>query len=122
MLTKDMVEAAEVLRSEAMIAADVEAMQELMAADMIWVHGSGAHDDKPSMIAGFGSGQMRYFGLKRSDYSVRLYGDTAVAMGLMEIDGEINGLRKQLLNRFLSVWVLLDGRVQLAAWQSMRTV
>lgn len=122
MITKDMVEAADDRRCAVMLAADVAGMDALMADGMVWVHGSGALDDKASMIEKFGDGTMRYHDLKRSDYDVRLYGDTAVAMGVMDIDGQVGDLRKTLRNRFISVWVAggADG-LRLAAWQSMRT-
>jgi ketosteroid isomerase-like protein len=120
-LTKERVQAAEELRCMIMLAADVGKMDQLMADDMVWVHGSGVIDDKASMIGKFGRGEMRYHALSRSDFEIRLFGDTAIAIGLMEIDGEAGGVRKTLHNRFMSVWVLRDDQVRLAGWQSART-
>ncbi|MEQ1811302.1 MAG: nuclear transport factor 2 family protein [Terricaulis sp.] len=120
MLTSDMVQSADDLRCKVMLAADVNGMDELFADDMVWVHASGGIDTKASMLERFGQGVMKYHALERTDITIRVFGDAAVAIGTVTIDGEVGSVRKKINSRFTGVWVKEGDRVRLASWQSAR--
>jgi ketosteroid isomerase-like protein len=121
-LTQEMVRAADDTRMRVMLAQDTAGMDRIMADGMIWIHAGGAVDTKASMIEKFSSDTMKYHSLDRKQLDVSIYGDCAVAYGVIELDGQVGDLRKHLTNRFMGVWCLQDGEVRLVSWQSSRTV
>jgi Domain of unknown function (DUF4440) len=121
-LTQEIVRAADDTRMRVMLAQDTAGMDRIMADGMIWIHASGAVDTKASMIEKFGSDAMKYHSLDRKQMDVSIYGDCAVTYGLIEFDGQVGDVRKQLTNRFMGVWCLQQGEVRLVSWQSSRMV
>lgn len=119
-LNAEKVLAAEEQRTAAMLAADVDALGQILADGMVWFHSSGAKDDKASLLEQFGNGTMRCFDVKRSDFEVHIHGETAITTGMMEIDVQIGTVRKSSQSRFMAVWIQIEGNIRLAGWQSSR--
>ena len=106
--TTDEIHAAESARVRAMETADLPALEHLLAEDFIYVHASGRTEDRAAYLASLGSGVFRWSGFTHEDTAVRPLNDTALLYGLLHARKEEAGDTRQLLFRFVSVWVRSD--------------
>ena len=105
-------------RCAALIAADMEALERLLAADLVFVHGSGRTEGKSALLAAISSGRLRYLDIRRDGLKVTLLGEAAIVAGTVETDVETGGEKKRLASRFVSVWARRDGRWSLVHYQA----
>ena len=103
-------------RIEAMIKGDVQALEEILADDLIYTHTTARLDTKKSFIAAVSSGTSNYKSVEREDVNVRQYGDTAVVTGHAKFHVGDNKFEA----RFIDVYAKRDGTWQMVAWQSTR--
>lgn len=108
----------EARRCDAMVAADVGALDRLLSDDLTWTHSSARQDTKASFLAGLQAGGTRYLEIKRLDEQVRVHGDVAVVTGVAHMRASINGEERQLRNRYTNVWTRSDEGWRMVAWQS----
>jgi hypothetical protein len=108
-------------RVYAMLAADIGALDDMLAPDCLYVHSTGAVQTKAQLLGALQGGTirytaMRYLGVPR----VRLYGnETAVLTGPMQIEVALpngNVLKPVLI--ITAVYTLLHERWQLVSYQS----
>lgn len=118
MLDRDVVETLERARCDAMIAEDVQALGSLLHDSLIWTHGSARRDTKQSYLAGFGGTGPKYLQIDREDVTIRCFGGTAIVNGVQRMKCVIAGAERPVVNSFLNVWVEVDQKPQLVAWQS----
>lgn len=111
---------ADAARIKAFVAADIAALQTLLADDLTYTHSNGKLDGKTQVIEALQSGVTKYRSFVPSDVQVRVYGTAAVLNGLAAVQVTTNGQTSDLSLRFTSVYVQRDGRWQFAAWQSTR--
>lgn len=115
-----MVQAMEIARCAAMIAADGSALRRLFAQDATWIHGSGQVDVAEIFIDRIESGTNRYLTIDLSEVSIRLHGSAAIVSGIAMVTALAGGEPKSLRNRYTNVWVA-DGRApHLVSAQSTR--
>ena len=114
------IEALEDKRYEAMKRADREALEQLLADDLTYVHTSGRVETKSQFINSIESGEILYRSIDREDVQVRIYGSTAVVTGLANVTVELRGRVEHLRIRFIDVYVRQNGRWNMVAWQSTR--
>ena len=115
--------AAEVLaiqaeRFRAIVDADVEALDRILATDLVYTHSHGGVDSKADFLQSLASGAVDYLELTASEPLVRVYQATAVVNGDVDLRVEAGGQQHQLSMRFTEVYVYDDKRWQLVAWQS----
>jgi ketosteroid isomerase-like protein len=110
---------AEDRRYEVMIKGDMAGLASMLADEFTYHQPTGNVATKTSYIEQIKSGAVRIHSAKRHDVTIQTYGNTATAMGLTHLDIERNGNRGEIELRYLNVWVLRDGRWQLAARQSV---
>ena len=103
-------------RVAAMVAADVDALNEILADDLSYVHTSAALDTKESLTTGLASGRLDYESITPSDRAVRSYGDCAVVRGRADV--HVNGNSFSL--EFTVVYVRPEGRWQMTCWHATR--
>lgn len=103
-------------RIEAMIKGDVQALEEILAEDLIYTHTTARLDTKVSFIASISSGSTNYRSIEREDVKVRQFGDTAVVTGLAKFHVGDNKFEA----RFTDVYAKRSGTWQMVAWQSTR--
>jgi ketosteroid isomerase-like protein len=118
MSTTDELREADRRRRQAMIDADVGALEALLADDLIWTHSSGKTDDKRSFIERIGSKAVSYLELEVRDDAVSSHGGIMVHHGVLEGRVSVDGRERPLRNRFLSVWTWTGRHFELLAWQS----
>ena len=99
--------AAEERRRQALLSADLVALQGLLADALVYVHSTAASDSKDSYLAKLRSGGLRYQALQFDDVQARLLGtagDAAVVTGRMAAqvlkDGQVRAVR----SLFMTVW------------------
>jgi ketosteroid isomerase-like protein len=102
---------------QAVIQRDEAALQRVLAEDLTYSHANGRTQNKAEYIAAILKGPGRYESFTESDTQVRVYGGTAVLTGYVDV--KMAG-RDQYRVRTLEVYVLNNGRWQMAAKQSAR--
>ena len=96
--------AAEDRRYAAMRAADLTTLDELCADGLSYAHSSGVRDTKDEYLGKVRSG---YYVYRRVDHPVErveVVGDTAIVVGRMSADIEVQGVPKTIDNLALAVW------------------
>ncbi len=105
------VRAMEKLWNESRVRADVAALDRLLDAGWTVTHGDGTINTKAEYLADLKSGARKFFAdVKQDDFTVRIYGDTAVAAGLSDSKVEYKGKPSGGALRFTRVYVKRDGR------------
>ena len=92
-------------RLQAMIAADVDALDRLSCAELIFVHANGRREDKPAFLAAARSGHIRYKTIARGETFVDVTGDVAVLCAKIDVDVTVAGEPRSSPVRYMSVWV-----------------
>jgi uncharacterized protein (TIGR02246 family) len=118
--TVDSIKAAEKSWAAATVAGDENALGRILADDLSYTHSTGDTDTKTAFISNLKSGARKYLKVDHDSIDVRRYGNAAVVMATAHIETSQNGKAAPAHLRFLHVWILQDGRWQLAAHQSLR--
>ena len=101
--------------------ADVAALDRLLAEGWTVVHGDGTMNTKAEYLADLKSGARKFAGgVVVKDFTVRVYGDTAIAAGTSESTVTINGKPQGGSLRFTRVYVKRDGRWIMIATHATR--
>jgi len=116
---RDAVLAAQAERIRAMVDADLDALDELLADDLVYHHTTGRVDSKAALIASLAPGGIDYQLIEPQDSTLRLYGNTAVVTGHAALKVIAAGQTHDLSILFTEVYVLSD-RWRLVSWQSTR--
>ena len=102
---------------QAVIQRDEAALQRVLAEDLTYSHANGRTQNKAEYIAAILKGPGRYESFTEADTQVRVYGGTAVLTGYVDVKMAGRDLYRV---RTLEVYVLNNGRWQMAAKQSAR--
>jgi ketosteroid isomerase-like protein len=105
-------------RYEAMMQHDLTRLANILADEFVYHQPNGRVATKASYIEQVRAGDLKFHEARRYDVKIHVYGNIATAMGWTHLDVEQKGERSQLELRYLNVWVMRDGRWQLAARQS----
>jgi len=116
----EQVRATQAARFQAMLNADVAALNNVLADDLVYAHTTGTIDSKSSMIDNIGSGAVNYERIDPTDVRIRLYGDVAVVTGSANLRVRVGDQIHQVFIRFIEVYVARDDHWQLVSWQSTR--
>lgn len=112
------IEALEDRRYTAMVAGDLETLNELMHPDCAYTHSNGSRDTKEAFIESLESGHLRYRGLTRSNEIVTIVGDTAIVNLALRLEVTMGGHDRDVEACATVTWTRLDGRWWFVAWQS----
>lgn len=104
MIDVELAIALEESRRQALLAGDVQALHNLLADELSYVHSSGGRDDKASYLAKMASGKLKYLELQFSHQSAQVLGPVAVVTGRMAAQVTIDGQAKTVASQFLTVW------------------
>ena len=115
------VKAAEKSWASATVADDEATLRQVLSDDLTYTHSTGETDTKQAFMDNLKSGVRKYHKVNHDSMDVRLYGNTAVLMATAHIEtSQKGGNPAPARLRFIHVWVLKQGRWQLAAHQSLR--
>ncbi len=108
--------AAEDRRYQAMLDADLSTLDLVCADELSYTHSSGVRDTKDEYLGKVRSG---YYVYRRIDHPVErvaVVGDTAVVVGRMTADLDVDGTPRTIDNLALAVWTRADGAWRLLAY------
>jgi len=108
--------AAEDRRYQAMVDADLTTLEAVCADDLSYAHSSGVRDTKDEYLAKLRSG---YYVYRRIDHPVErvaVVGDSAIVVGRMTADLDVDGTPKTIDNLALAVWTRASGHWQLLGY------
>ena len=116
----DEVRAAQAVRIEATINADVEELDKCYADDLVYAHSSGNVDDRGVLLANIASGHVDYQKIDIVEQGIRIFGDVAIITGSADFIVVANEVINEMTLRFTSVYVRRNDRWQFASWHSSR--
>jgi len=102
---------AEARRQSALIEVDLDELDRLFAADLVHIHSNGMTHNKTSLLK-YIEDRRAFVSIHRGPLDVRIYGDTAVMIGMMKSqmcapDGRqvhLDGMVTQILQRVDDLW------------------
>jgi hypothetical protein len=112
--------AAEDVRYQAMLDADLPGLDRLCAEQLSYAHSSGVRDTKAEYLEKVRTGYYVYRRIDHPVERVEVVGDTAVVVGRMTADLTVDGTPKTIDNLALSVWTRTAGDWQLLAYAPTR--
>jgi ketosteroid isomerase-like protein len=111
---------AEDRRYRAMVDGDLVALDALLAPGASYAHSSGTRDTKDEYL---GKLRSRYYVYRRAEHPVErveVSGDTAIVVGRMTADVDVDGVPKTIENLALAVWTRADGSWRMLAYAPTR--
>lgn len=114
-IRKQEVRNAQLARISAMIDADIQRLEPFLAEDLTYAHTTGWTETKTGYLETIKSGRINYISFDPKDVAIRVYGETAVLTGKVDV----NLGRTDFTIRFLEVQRKEDGIWKLTAWQSV---
>ena len=117
-VTAKQISALEARRYQAMTDADIETLDGLFSADLVYTHSDATSDSKQSYLDRVASGFFRYGPMTHPEHSIVVHGDCALVFHDMRGEVLVDGATTRALNsRSLAVWVREDGSWALLAFQ-----
>ena len=111
---------AEDRRYQAMLDADLDALDRLCADELSYAHSSGARDTKAEYFARVRAGFYVYRRMDHPVERVEVVGDTAIVVGRMTADVDVDGTPKTIDNLALAVWTRKPDGWRLLAYAPTR--
>ena len=103
-------------RLAAMVAADADTLDRILADDLSYVHTTAAIDTKESLISGLASGRLNYESITPSERVVRTYHGCAIVRGGAHVHVNDNHFSLE----FTVVYVRSSGDWQMTSWHATR--
>jgi hypothetical protein len=103
--------------TEALTKRDLAALDKIWAEGYTFTNGRGEFLTKKDRMENIRSGATQFDSVRREDEQIRVYGNTAVVTGRVELKVIYSGKESSGLYRFLNVWVKMQGHWQLVANQ-----
>ena len=113
----DAIQALEDRRYAAVVERDFDTFAALAHPELTYTHSNGAVDTLETYVEKCKSGFYVYHHIDHPIDTITIVGDAAVVIGEMNADLTAGGVRKQLANRALAVWVRVDSTWKLLAYQ-----
>lgn len=104
-------------RFSAMVDADVVKLETLLADDLTYGHTGGSTETKTGFIETVKTEAVDYVSFVPRDVDVRVYENTAVLTGFMDVKAIVDKEEFVFTTRFLEVQRKVDGNWLLSAWQ-----
>ena len=90
---RDEILALEKRRCTALTSGDLATLRNLMADDLVHIHGNGAIDDRAGYLNGVETKYV-FHRVERGDLNVRIYGEVAVVIGTLDQTVSVRGVDK----------------------------
>jgi ketosteroid isomerase-like protein len=118
MLSIEEVMAAEEEWTQAHLTTDVETLDRLMHNDYTIIKPDGSVWNRETALASYILGKRDWAEAGSSEHLVRIYGDTAIVIGLWKAKGVNNGQPFDYTARYTSLWVKENNRLRMVLDQS----
>ena len=99
---------------------DVKFIESILDDDFIATYEDGVRADKKKELAQAASFNQQIDASSMDDFTIRIYGNTAVVWFTLRVLGPIQGKPVELTLRYTDVWVLRDGKWKCVSSQSTR--
>ena len=103
-------------RSKAIIDADMQTLERMLADDLSYTHSNGLNDDKSAFLTRVKNRVYRRIDAR--DLTVHAEGALSIVSGIAEIETEANDKRNSFVVRFVNVWIFSGAVWRHALWQS----
>jgi ketosteroid isomerase-like protein len=113
----EQIRALEQRRYQAMTDGDVDTLDELFSADLVYTHSDATSDSKQSYLDRLTNGYFKYGSISHPETGIVVHGDCVLVIGDMRGEVEIDGKLRVLNSASLSVWVREDDSWVLLAFQ-----
>lgn len=117
-VSEKIVQEAEHARYIAVISSDTTDLERFLADEFVYHQPTGDIISKNVYLQNTADGNPSILAAEITHLNIRIYDNAAVSGGSVTIDVRINGNERAADLLFLNVWILRDGRLQLAARQS----
>ena len=107
-------------RAAAVVKGDVATLEKQTSDDYTLINMNGQMSDKSQMVNNFKTGQTKLASNDVSDMKVRVYGNTAVITGKVDVAGTMAGKDTKAQIMFTRVYVKKGGQWQSVAFQQTR--
>ncbi len=107
---------------DALVKADVAALEKLYHEKLIYTHSNAAVDSKATYNAKIKSGASKYESIKRDDLKVTVIGDTAIVTAHWLVQAVSGGNKVNTDARYIHIYVKEKGGWKMAAHQSTYVV
>jgi len=104
-------------RFAAMVAGDFDGFAALCHPDLVYTHSTGVTDTLDSYLGKCRDGFFDYHRIDHPITKIVIAGDVALVLGEMNADLTVGGVRKQLRNCSLAVWVRAGASWRLIGYQ-----
>jgi ketosteroid isomerase-like protein len=116
----DQVKALEKQRFEVMVKGDYDALDKLLADDLIYVHSNGNRDDEKAFLGNLRAGKSKYNSIEPMEMNARQVGEFVFIDGRGHFQTEGNGQKNDMVLTYLDVWAKRNGTWQMIQWHSAR--
>jgi ketosteroid isomerase-like protein len=117
---EDQIKKMEIDRAAAIVKGDIDQLDTMTADDYTLITAAGVMSDKAQMISAFKSGQSKITVDEVTDMKVRVYGDTAIVTGKVNVKGMLAGKDATGTQLFTRVYVKKGGHWTSVALQQTR--
>ena len=107
-------------RFKAIVKADVNDLQHLLAPELRYTHTNAQMQDRAGFIADIRSGAIKYLSIEPAEIDVQVFGTTAIVTGTATMHVIENGNDLTIKIRYTNVQLNRNGGWQMAAWQATR--
>jgi ketosteroid isomerase-like protein len=104
-------------RFDAVVAGDIDAFAALAHPDLLYTHSNGVTDTLESYLAKCRDGFYVYHRVDHPVTNIVVTGDLGLVLGEMNADLTAGGVRKQLRNSSMAVWLRDHGTWRLIGYQ-----
>ncbi len=105
-------------RRQAMLGADIAALDEMFVDNLSYTHSNAVTERKALYLERLAAGHYDYRELSFLDQDIRIVGDAALITGHMTGEVVIAGQLRKLNSRTTVVWIRRDGRWQMLTFHS----
>jgi len=116
----DQVMATERRWAESLVKIDLEALGQIYAEDLVYVHSGGNIETRAQFLDRVRKGGLKYQKVELVEPRVRVYGEAAVVNGAFDVGVLVDGQSVNTRVVYIHVYARQDGRWRLVAHQTTR--
>jgi ketosteroid isomerase-like protein len=120
MTDNDAVLAADDARLAALVTCDLDALERLVRAELVFVHADGRREGKAAFLEHTRSARVRYRAIARGETHVTVSGDVAILCARADLEVTVAGEPRSSPLRYMSVWTRGMSVWQLLAIDNVR--
>lgn len=105
-------------RHEALLKGDTEVLDALFTDDLIYLHSTGAIDDKKVYLDGLKTGKTKYLAIAYQPDEYRFAKNFALILGKVDMKVLVGGEERKVRALIISTWRFENERWKMMIWQA----